>query len=46
MKKKISINSEKSEKLFRNFIKDLRRRTADEMTENEAVTELNQKKMG
>ena len=44
MKKKISINSEESEKLFRNFIRNLRRRTADEMTESETATKLSQKK--
>ena len=43
--RKISINLEKSEKLFRNSIRNLRERTTDEMTENEMITESNQKKM-
>ena len=45
MGRKIDINLRKSEKSFRNLIKNLKRRTADEMTENEMMTELNQKKM-
>ena len=45
MKKRISINSEKSEKSFRNLIKNLRKRTADKTVKNETATELNQKKM-
>ena len=46
MRKRIDINSEKSEKLFRNFIRDLRRRAADEVAESEMMTKLSQKKMG
>ena len=45
MKKKIDINSERSEKSFRNFIKNLRKRAADEMMKSEMMTELDQKKM-
>ena len=45
MEKKIDINSEKSEKSFRNFIKNLRKRTANEMMKNKMITKLNQKKM-
>ena len=45
MRKEISINFKESEKLFRNFIRDLRERTADEMMKSEMITKLNQKKM-
>ena len=45
MKKKININLKKSEKLFRNFIRDLRKKTADETAKSEMMTKLNQKKM-
>ena len=45
MREKISINFRKSEKLFRNFIKDLRKRAANEAMKNEMMIELNQKKM-
>ena len=45
MRRKISINLKKSEKLFRNLIRNLRRRTADEMMKSEMMTKLNQKKM-
>ena len=43
MKKKISINLRKSEKLFRNLIKDLRKKTADEAAESETVIKSDQK---
>ena len=45
MKKEININSEESEKLFRNLIKNLRRRAADEMMKSEMMTESDQKKI-
>ena len=45
MGKKIDINFRRSEKLFRNSIRNLRERTADEMMKNETATELSQKKM-
>ena len=45
MKRETDINSEESEKLFRNFIRNLRKKTADKATESETATELNQKKM-
>ena len=37
MKREININLRKSEKSFRNFIKDLRKKTADEVAESETV---------
>ena len=46
MKREISINLKESKKLFRNLIKDLRRRAADKAAKNETVTELNQEKTG
>ena len=45
MKKKISINLKESGKLFRNLIKNLRRKAADEAAESEVTTKLSQKKM-
>ena len=45
MGKEISINSEKLEKSFRNFIRNLRKRTADKAAKSETVIKLNQKKM-
>ena len=39
MRRRIDINSEKSGKLFRNFIRNLRRRTADEMMKSEIMIE-------
>ena len=45
MRKKIDISFEKSGKLFRNFIKNLRKRAADKAVKSEMMTELNQKKM-
>ena len=45
MKKKTDINSKKSGKSFRNLIKNLRRKTADEMIKSEIMTKLSQKKM-
>ena len=45
MKRKISINSEESGKLFRNFIKNLRKKAAEKTAESEAATELDQEKM-
>ena len=45
MRKEISINFEKSEKSFRNLIRDLRKRAADEIIKNEMTTKLDQKKM-
>ena len=42
---KTDINLRKSEKSFRNFIRNLRERTADEMMKSETVTESDQKKM-
>ena len=44
MRKEISINSEKLEKLFRNLIKNLRERTADEMMKSEIIIKSDQKK--
>ena len=44
MRKEIDINLKKSEKLFRNLIKNLRRRAA-EMMKSEMITESNKKKM-
>ena len=45
MGEEISINFRKSEKSFRNLIRNLKRRAADEVTESEMMTELDQKKM-
>ena len=45
MRKRIDINSGKSEKSFRNFIRNLRERAADKMMKSEMMTELSQKKM-
>ena len=45
MKRKININLRKSEKLFRNLIKNLRKRAANEAVKSEIMTKLNQKKM-
>ena len=45
MRRKTDINFKESEKSFRNFIKNLRRRTADKMTKNKMMTELSQKKI-
>ena len=45
MGERISINLKKSEKLFRNFIKNLRERAADKMMKSEMMTELSQKKI-
>ena len=45
MKEEIDINFRKSGKSFRNFIRNLRKRAADEAMKSEMITELNQKKM-
>ena len=45
MGRETDINLEKSGKLFRNLIRNLKRRAADEMMKSEMMTELNQKKM-
>ena len=45
MKKKISINLRESGKLFRNLIRNLRKRAADETMKNEMATEPDQKKI-
>ena len=44
MKKEIDINSEESEKSFRNFIRNLRKRAADEMMKSEMMIKSDQKK--
>ena len=44
MREKTDINLRESEKLFRNLIRNLRKRAADETAKSEMMTELNQKK--
>ena len=46
MKRETDINFRESEKLFRNFIRNLRRRAADEVMKSEMMIKLSQKKMG
>ena len=41
MRRGIDINSEKSGKSFRNFIKNLRKKAADKTAKSEMTTELN-----
>ena len=45
MREKTDINFKESEKLSRNLIRNLREKTADEMTESEMMTKLSQKKI-
>ena len=41
MKRRIDINFRKSEKLFRNLIRNLRKKAADETAKSEMTTKLN-----
>ena len=45
MREKIGINFKESEKSFRNLIKNLRKKAADEAAESEMMIKLDQKKM-
>ena len=45
MKKRININLRKSEKLFRNLIRNLRKKAADKTVKSEMMIKLNKKKM-
>ena len=44
MRRETDINLRESEKLFRNFIKNLREKTANKMIKSEMMTKLSQKK--
>ena len=45
MRKRIDINFRESGKLFRNLIKNLRKKAANKTAESETATKSNQKKM-